>query len=116
MRRQLGLWGESIAAHFLQGKGYDILERNYYTRYGELDIICEKDRKLVFVEVKTRRSTQFGSPEEAVTRQKINHLRKAAMVYLNNWKGPYREIQFDVITILIDAGGQPGINHIEQAF
>lgn len=116
MKRQLGLRGESIAARFLQGKGYNILERNYYTRYGELDIICEKDRKLVFVEVKTRKSIKFGFPEEAVTRQKINHLRKAALMYLNSRERPYREIQFDVITILIDANDKEIINHIEQAF
>ncbi|MGS0765030.1 YraN family protein [Syntrophomonas curvata] len=116
MKRQLGLRGENTAARFLQSKGYDILERNYRTRYGELDIICEKDRKLVFVEVKTRRNTGFGSPEEAVTRQKIRRLRKAALIYLNNRKGPYREIRFDVIAILIDASNQASINHIEQAF
>lgn len=116
MKRQLGMRGEEIAARFLQGKGYAILKRNYYTRYGELDIICEKDKKLVFVEVKTRRSTNYGSPEEAVTRQKIGHLRKAALVFLDSREAPYREIQFDVITIFIDANNQESINHIEQAF
>lgn len=116
MKRQLGLRGENIAAGFLQGKGYHILERNYYTRYGELDIICEKDRTLVFVEVKTRKSTQCGFPEEAVTRQKINHLRKAALIYLNSRERPYREIRFDVIAILVNANDEEIINHIEQAF
>lgn len=116
MKRQLGSRGEDMAARFLRGKGYDILERNYRTRYGELDIICEKDRKLIFVEVKTRNSTVFGSPEEAVTRQKIGRLRKAALIYLNSRKATYREIRFDVIAILIDDGGQMSINHIEQAF
>lgn len=116
MKRQLGLWGEEVAARFLQGKGYAILKRNYYTRYGELDLICEKGKKLVFVEVKTRRSTNYGSPEEAVTRQKISHLRKAALAFLDSRKAPYQEIRFDVITILVDANNQVSINHIEQAF
>ncbi|WP_276661388.1 YraN family protein, partial [Syntrophomonas wolfei] len=63
MNRELGLWGEELAAQYLGKKGYKILERNFYTRYGELDLVCEKDDNIVFVEVKTRRSTRFGSPE-----------------------------------------------------
>ncbi len=115
MKRKLGIWGEGIAACYLQDKGYKILDRNYYTRNGELDIICEKDGKLVFVEVKTRKSTKFGSPEEAITRKKINHLRQAALIYLKAVERPYQEIRFDVIAILID-GNEKTINHIEQAF
>ncbi len=115
MKRKLGIWGEGIAARYLQNKGYKILDRNYYTRNGELDIICEKDGKLVFVEVKTRKSTKFGSPEEAITRKKINHLRQAALIYLKTVERPYQEIRFDVIAILID-GNEKTINHIEQAF
>lgn len=115
MKRKLGLWGEGIAARYLQDKGYKILDRNYYTRNGELDIICEKDSKIIFVEVKTRKSTSFGSPEEAITRKKINHLRQAALIYLNSVEHPYKEIRFDVITILIE-GNKEVINHIEQAF
>jgi len=116
MKRELGLRGENLAARFLQDKGYHILQRNYHTRYGELDIICKKDGLIVFVEVKTRKSTKFGSPEEAVTRQKINHLRKAALIYLHNQDHSYYEIRFDVITVLIDADSQVTINHIKQAF
>jgi len=70
---------------------------------------------LVFVEVKTRKSTKFGSPEEAITRKKINHLRQAALIYLKTVERPYQEIRFDVIAILID-GNKKTINHIEQAF
>ncbi|MGI5912341.1 MAG: YraN family protein [Syntrophomonadaceae bacterium] len=116
MKRKLGLWGEEIAASFLINKGYDIRERNYYTRYGELDIICEIDNRLIFVEVKTRRSIKFGFPEEAVTRQKIKHLRKAALIYLNSLECHFPEIRFDVITILINSNNQVNINHIENAF
>ena len=115
MKRKLGMWGEEIATRYLQDKGYKILDRNYYTRNGELDIICEKDGKIVFVEVKTRKNTSFGSPEEAITRKKMNHLRQAALIYLNSVEHPYKEIRFDVITILID-GNKEIINHIEQAF
>jgi putative endonuclease len=115
MKRALGLEGENMAARYLQGKGYRILERNYYTRYGELDIICEKEQKLVFVEVKTRRNTKFGFPEEAITRTKMKHMRRAALLYLNGLDS-YKEIRFDVITILFDTNNRAIINHIEQAF
>ncbi|MDD3022388.1 MAG: YraN family protein [Syntrophomonadaceae bacterium] len=115
MKKELGKWGEESAAKYLMQQGYKILGRNYYTRYGELDIICEKDRNLVFVEVKTRRSSKYGYPEEAITNRKKEHIRKAALLYMDAAKRSYREISFDVISILLEAGEEK-INHIKQAF
>ena len=92
-----------------------ILQRNYRTRYGELDIICQKNGVIVFVEVKTRRSQLFGSPEEAITSQKIMHIKKVALLYLGENKTAYKEIRFDVITILIQ-DKEPRLNHIQAAF
>ncbi len=114
--KSTGKLGEDLAARFLEQKGYKVLARNYRTRYGELDIICHKEQSLVFVEVKARRNTSFGYPEEAITPRKIQHLKKAAWHYLEEKQQPYREIRFDVITILLDNNNQEKINHIKYAF
>ncbi len=115
MKIALGRQGEDIAAAYLQQQGYEILTRNYRCRYGELDIICRKGGLLVFVEVKTRRSDLFGSPEEAITRSKIGHIKKVALHYLNEHQTKHRETRFDVVTIMMRSS-QPDINHIEAAF
>lgn len=115
MRRALGQQGEEIAAQYLQKEGYRILTRNFRTRYGELDIICWKNDILIFVEVKTRRSENFGSAEEAITSKKIAHIKKVALHYLADNHTKYKEIRFDVITILM-VNYEPRLNHIQAAF
>lgn len=115
MRRELGRLGEKLAAEYLMQKGYTILARNYYTRYGEIDIICKKSGVLVLVEVKTRQSLGCGEPEEAVTRLKISHIRKAAGIYLSQTDIFYDEVRFDVVSILLK-GKEWEIKHIENAF
>jgi putative endonuclease len=115
MKIALGRQGEEIAATYLQQQGYEILTRNYRCRYGELDIICRKNGLIVFVEVKTRRSDLFGSPEEAITRSKIEHIKKVALHYMSENKAKYRETRFDVVTIMMRSD-RPDINHIEAAF
>jgi putative endonuclease len=85
--------GEDLAAQFLRNNGYEILERNYRIRGGEVDIISKKDDFLVFVEVKTRYSHEFGLPVESVTPWKIRFLLKTAKFYIQkiNWgEKPYR--------------------------
>lgn len=114
MNKSLGEHGENLAAQYLQKKGYKIVERNYRTRYGELDIVCLKKGHLVFVEVKTRRSTRFGLPEESITYRKKEHIKNAALGYLKQAKMPYAGLRFDVITIIMTPS--PVINHIENAF
>lgn len=115
MRRELGLKGESIAENYLKKKGYKIIKRNFHTRYGEIDIICEKNDTLIFVEVKTRRSITYGTPEEAITLRKIEHLKKAALIYTEQAKRFYKELRFDVIGIMIQ-GQDIEINHVKNAF
>lgn len=115
MRRKLGLIGEDKAAAYLTANGYKVIGRNYYTRYGEIDIVCLKSGEVIFVEVKTRTSLKFGYPEEAITAKKIAHLKKAALIYINNEKLKNPRIHFDVVTILIIAGKET-INHIKDAF
>lgn len=115
MNRELGNHGENTAVRYLAARGFEILARNFYTRYGEIDIICRKDGTLVFVEVKTRKSLTFGTAEESITRKKIEHLRKAASIYLQQQGTYYADIRFDVVTIqLMD--NNMSINHIKNAF
>ncbi|MBD3285946.1 YraN family protein, partial [candidate division WOR-3 bacterium] len=77
-RQALGKHGEDAAAEFLRKQGYEIITRNFYTRWGELDIIARDGEEIVFVEVKTRTSISFARPEEGVDLRKQDHLRKTA--------------------------------------
>lgn len=115
MTRQTGKLGEDITVRYLLKQGYRILCRNFHSRYGEIDIICEKNRDIIFVEVKTRKSERFGSAEEAVTLIKQKRLRKTAMVYLQQLDQSFKGLQFDVITVRLDAS-EVHINHIKNAF
>ncbi|MGI6412369.1 MAG: YraN family protein [Syntrophomonadaceae bacterium] len=115
MRKQIGQLGEDKAVQFLKVKGYSILHRNYRTRFGELDIVCQDQHSLVFIEVKTRTSIKFGYPEEAITYQKIKHVKKAAAIYINNEQKRFSEVRFDVVTVL-KSNSKWIINHIENAF
>ncbi len=115
MNKELGRRGEEIAVRYLQKKGYGLLDRNYYTRFGELDIICEKNKELIFVEVKTRKSVKYGSPEESITAKKKEHLRKAALIYIDTHHRPFQGMRFDVIAILLEKEDKK-INHIKNAF
>ncbi len=81
-RRALGNRGEDLAAVFFLGKGFRVMERNWSRPFGEIDLILEKEGKVHFVEVKTRKSLEFGYPEESITRSKLRHLAKAIEVYL----------------------------------
>jgi putative endonuclease len=113
--RDLGRKGERLALDFLKRKGYRIIETNYRTRRGEIDIICEDKECLVFVEVKTRRSLSFGRPEEAVNSRKRSRMLNTASRYLvERSRTGKTDCRFDVITILEDR--QRRITHIQDAF
>jgi len=114
-RRQRGTAGEDAAAEYLRNNGYRILERNYRFRRGEIDIVAQDGATLVFVEVKARHSTEFGTPEEAVTYRKRNQLRKIARGYLFDRKIGERECRFDVIGIEYE-NGTPLLRHVKDAF
>ncbi len=109
--RRTGSGFEEMAAGYLAGKGYRILERNYYTRAGELDILARSpEQVLVAVEVKYRRTDRFGDPAEAVDHQKKRHMARAFSLYLASHPQE-GDVRFDVIAI---TGGK--ICHIENAF
>lgn len=111
---ELGKQGEDIAEHLLQEKGYDILERNWRWRKNEIDLIATKENILVFVEVKSRRDSVFGNPEDAIDMPKIRRTVTAAEAYIKKKKFDGK-VRFDVISIV--GMKQPfEIKHIEQAF
>ena len=115
-RKDAGKIGENIAAKFLTRKGYSILEQNFRVKGGEIDIIAKDRDTLVFVEVKARTSTEYGTGEEAVTYTKRKRLILAAKIYLK-YKDEDYNCRFDVIAILFDKTRKAKeINHIEDAF
>ena len=90
---KLGRWGEAQARLYLEGLGYSILTSNYFTRYGELDIIATQADVLVFVEVKTRSNNAYGFGEDAIHQRKLSALQNSIAVYfekeaarINNWR------------------------------
>ena len=114
-RQQLGNTGESLAAGHLQGLGYRILQRNYRTAMGEIDLIARHQKTLVFVEVKTRRSYRFGSAKSWVTTKKQRRLSLVAQIYLKQTDQMDTRARFDVVTV--DATmDPPKIEIIQNAF
>lgn len=112
--RKFGIIGEKIAQGFLLNKGYDILETNFYTKIGEIDIIAKKDKCIVFIEVKTRTSLKYGTPAMAVNSIKRKHIKSVAKTFLHLHRMNNSEIRFDVIEIFINEG-KCEVNHIEGA-
>lgn len=111
----LGKRGEDLAAQYLQQHGCTILAANYRTPYGELDLICQKDALILFVEVKTRRSAAYGLPEEAITPRKKQHLLQAAQHYLQtNPIPPESLMRIDVIAIQLLPNQPPHIKHFQN--
>ncbi len=96
--------GEFIARKYLERKGYAILEKNYRSRYGEIDLIAQRNNDLIFLEVKTRTSLEYGDPLEAVGKLKISRIRKSASFYMAKNCFLYLNPHFDVISIVIDRG------------
>lgn len=99
-RRALGTSGEDMAAAWYQANGYQVVARNWRCRQGELDLVVRRGRTVVFCEVKTRSSTAFGAPVEAVTRAKQLRLRALAARWLDESPGATGEIRFDVASVL----------------
>jgi putative endonuclease len=114
-RRSLGDRGEDLAAAHLKKQGYNILARNYRTPIGEIDLVARHQGALVIIEVKTRRSRRFGSPQEAVHPAKQERLRNLAEYYLQQQGLGEVMVRFDVVGILWQEG-KPQIEVIEGAF
>lgn len=113
--KELGEFGEKVAAFYLEKKGYKILKRNFRVKGGEIDIIAEKDGIIAFVEVKTRTPDFIESGFDAVTLRKKRLIIRASQIY--SVKFPHElQPRFDVVQIIADGRKIVGFNYIENAF
>jgi len=112
----LGKKGEELARRFLQTLGYRIVTGNYKTKFGEIDLIAEEGEDLVFIEVKTRTTVNFGLPAEAVSRAKQTTIMQVARHYLADESRTDCSVRFDVVAVLLGKGRQPEIEVIKHAF
>ena len=119
-KQELGAKGEKVALDMYKIKGYRVVQRNFKCRIGEIDLICVKDKTLVFCEVKTRTRLVFGLPAEAVDEKKKQHIRRCAASYLSQGMRLNRlfkdyDMRFDVVEVIF-VGEKCEVNHLENAF
>jgi len=97
--KELGKWGEETAKSFLEERGYEVIYQNVYTEHGEIDLVALKENCTHFVEVKTRRTKNYGHPEDAITQYKLNHMINSANAFLLEHPELDGDWQIDVIAI-----------------
>jgi putative endonuclease len=114
-QQKFGEKGEALAVRRLKKAGYKIIETNYHTRLGEIDIIAKDKNTIVFVEVKSRRSVHFGNPKQAVTPQKQRKISMVALYYLKTTGQTTARARFDVVTVISNRD-QPQVDIIKNAF
>ena len=103
--QKIGKWGEAEAERYLKTLGYKILEHNYHSRFGEIDLIAVDGKVIVFVEVKARSTPLFGLGAEAVGRHKIDKMIKTAMFYLTEKRKENEEYRLDVVELTLTSAG-----------
>jgi len=102
-QKQIGNEGESIAADFLRQNGFHLLEQNFTSRYGEIDLVALQSNCVVFVEVKTRTTQTFGMPEDSITPVKLERVQNAGLMWLQEHPEAPGDWRIDVIAILMDS-------------
>jgi putative endonuclease len=115
-RRELASRGEDAAAAFLERVGMTVIERNWRCQAGEADIIALDGDDLVIVEVKTRRSTRAGTPEEAVTPAKQQRIVRIARTYASHAGLTPQRVRFDVVTLRVLSDDRALLRHLKDAF
>lgn len=111
-RGAVGEYGERLAVRLLTEQGLEVLDRNWRCAAGELDIVARDGAELVFVEVKTRRSTAYGHPAEAVTPAKLGRLRRLAALWLRAHEARAAGIRIDVVAVLLPRSGRARLEHL----
>lgn len=115
-RQELGARGEALAEEWLAERGYEIVARNYRCRHGEVDRIMREGDTLVFVEVKTRRSGDYGVPSESVTAFKRRQISRTALYYLQNETDEEQSCRFDGVEVTFLNGSPPHVRHLPGIF
>jgi putative endonuclease len=110
--RTFGNFGERVAASHLESKGYTVLERNWSTREGEVDLIASRGEDLVFVEVRSRKGRDFGTPEESITERKRQHLLATISSYMSQHPDSPPNYRIDMVVIELDRKGR--VMRVEQ--
>jgi putative endonuclease len=113
--QKFGERGENLAVWYLKQNGYKIIEQNYRSRMGEIDIIAKDGKTIVFVEVKSRRSIRYGSPKWAITPKKQRKISMVALYYLKTTQQTDIKARFDVVAITSNQD-EPQIEIVENAF
>ncbi|WP_238149029.1 YraN family protein [Serinicoccus sediminis] len=111
--RAVGDRGEDLVCTYLEGLGWAVLDRNWRCPDGELDVVARDGEQLVFCEVKTRRSTRFGEPVEAVGRDKAHRLRRLAWAWLEAHGQRGAAFRIDVVGLLSPPDGPPRLTHLQ---
>jgi len=113
--RELGEWGEQIAIDYLNNHNVKIVDRNIRTNYGEIDILGQKNGVLIFFEVKTRRTEEFGNPEDAVNYIKQEHMRNSALEFIQSNQEIEMDWRIDVIAIYVGKNNKLQIRWFKNA-
>ncbi len=114
--KEIGDYAEELAKEYLERHGYLIIKQKYiYKDLGEIDIIAQIDDTLVFVEVRFRTSTVYGTPEASLTPRKLSRIRRTALMWLTVTRNHGREVRFDVIAVDL-VGGHPVLRHLQGCF
>lgn len=116
LKIELGRQGEKLAGKYLKKRGYRLLARNFASKRGEIDIVVQQDRTIVFVEVKTRRQEDFVQSEEVVNFRKQQHIEAAARYFIHQHQLYDHPCRFDVIAVVIPEKGKPTVRHQQNAF
>jgi putative endonuclease len=114
--KAVGAYGERLAVRHLLQSGLVLLDRNWRSRAGEIDIVARDGEVLVFCEVKTRRGSSFGTPAEALDARKVARLRRLAAEWLAQAGVRPAEVRFDVVAVLSPPRGAPRVEHVRGAF
>lgn len=113
-KKELGKIGEELAIKYLKNLNYKILTKNYRTKNGEIDIICEKENSLIFVEVRTILKIDFIDPLETLTKRKIDKIKNCSFEYMSKMTKKYSFIKYEFIGITYRSSNDYEINHIKD--
>ncbi len=115
LNQDLGRYGEDRAASYLQERGYEIIDRNWHSQSGEIDLVAKDKDRLVFIEVKTRSGSGFGHPFEAITSSKVARMRRLVGDWCVAKQVSGVKVRLDAIAVLV-TGGRVHIEHLKEVF